>query len=133
MEKTGLMGKTMLVALAALASIAVLSAYMASLFAPDSEYRNLLGLTNWAVGFLIVSFGLGSILVVLYGVPLFVLLASRGSARWPYVLLIGIAPGLVVALWLGWTLGYPIIGFGLAVSAVVRLVVGPGPKINATS
>ena len=116
----------MRVALAALALCSLAFAYGVSLLADPSRQRSVIGLTDAGLGLLISTFFIGAVLVIVYGVPLFAFLMSRGIARWPYVLLVGAAPGLSISLFIGWQVGWPVIAFGVIVAASVRLVMGPG-------
>ena len=116
----------MRVALTALALCSLVFAYGVSLLADTTKHRSMIGLTDAGLGLLISSFFIGAVLVIVYGVPLFSFLMSRGIARWPYVLLVGAAPGLSISLFLTWQLGWPIIAFGVIVAASVRSFLGPG-------
>ena len=116
----------MRVALTALALCSLAFAYGVSLLADPSRQRSVIGLTDAGLGLLISTFFIGAVLVIVYGVPLFAFLMSRGIARWPYVLLVGAAPGLSISLFIAWKIGWPVIAFGVIVAASVRLVVGPG-------
>ena len=116
----------MRVALTALALCSLAFAYGVSLLADPSRQRSVIGLTDAGLGLLISTFFIGAVLVIVYGVPLFAFLMSRGIARWPYVLLVGAAPGLSISLFIAWKIGWPVIAFGVIVAASVRLALGPG-------
>lgn len=126
MQGTGHLSKIMRVALAALALCSLAFAYGVSLLADPAKHRSVIGLTDAGLGLLISTFFIGAVLVIVYGVPLFAFLMSRGIARWPYVLLVGAAPGLSISLFLAWQVGWPVIAFGVIVAASVRFVLGPG-------
>ena len=120
--------KALFVALATLGVLTLLLAYFTSYFSSSPDPRNILGLTRWSFGLLIASSMIGALLIIVYGTPAFMALWSRNSARWPYVLILGAAPGLLIALFFPWSYSYWIIGFGLGVAIVVRAVLGPGPN-----
>ena len=126
MQGTRHLSRIMRVALAALALCSLVFAYGVSLLADTTKHRSMIGLTDAGLGLLISSFFIGAVLVIVYGVPLFSFLMSRGIARWPYVLLAGAAPGLSISLFIAWQLGLPIIAFGVVVAASVRFFLGPG-------
>ena len=126
MQGTRHLSRIMRVALTALALCSLLFAYGVSLLADPTKQRSMVGLTDAGLGLLISSFFIGAVLVIVYGVPFFAFLMSRGIARWPYMLLVGAAPGLSISLLIAWQLGWPIIAFGVIVAASVRFFLGPG-------
>ena len=126
MQGTQHLSKIMRVALSALALCSLVFAYGTSLLADPAKHRSMIGLTDAGLGLLISSFFIGAVLVIVYGVPLFSFLMSRGIARWPYVLLVGAAPGISLSLFLGRQLGWPVIAFGVIVAASVRFFLGTG-------
>jgi|GEM_PF-3853504 len=123
--------KVLTVALSTLLTLTFALAYSTSILSPATEQRNIIGLTDWSVGLLIASSLIGALLIIAYGTPIFVALWLRNAARWPYVLLLGATPGLLIASFFGWGYSYLILGFGLAIATVVRLVCGLCPTNSA--
>lgn len=96
-----------------LAMLVVVSAALAAFQYPDFFYVKLVFLTTLAFGFLPV---------VVYGAPVYTILAHEGYARWHYVFLGGIAPGIVLLPFWGVYLGVMAIGCGAAVALLTHLV-----------
>ena len=119
--------KSMRVALLAHIGCSAIFAYVISLF--DSSYQpvNFLGFTASGAATAFYALVLGAPVVAAYGVPIFALLSAHGRARWPYVLIAGAAPGLLIAVFY-WQFGFIVAAFGLVIAAIVRWVCGPGPN-----
>ena len=65
---------------------------------------------------MLYTFGIGLVLICLVGAPAYALLVLIGKDRWPYVLALGIAPGLAF-LYFDQDLGPFVIGCGVFVAA----------------
>lgn len=91
--------------------LVVVAAALAALEYPD--FSKLVFFTALAFGFLPVG---------LYGAPVYTFLAHEGYARWHYVFLGGIAPGIVLLPFWGVYLGVAAIGCGAAVALLTHLV-----------
>jgi hypothetical protein len=127
MTTARLLTKALLVGLLALLVGSLALGYVESFF--DSAYQplNWMGLTASGVVTVIGALYIGGAVVALYGAPAFTALAVRGRATWPYVLLLGAAPGLA-GFFYHWAAGLLLLAFGVPIAAVVRRVCGPGPN-----
>ena len=114
---------------AGLLGLAICSLIFAYIISGLDSYqsRNSFGLSASGVVSLRASLYVGSVVVVLFGAPIFTALARRNRASWPRVLIFGAIPGIMV-LPFNWPLGLLFLLFGLAVSAFVRLACGVGPN-----
>ena len=121
---------------AALASLLVVAAAMAAYGAIDSTLHasSLLGPSSSAQ----VVFGytaiLGAVPALLLGAPGYLILVHRNLARWPYVSLLGTAPGLL-ALAFDITLGLFAIICGAAVALLTHVMcrrLGPNNSFKPT-
>lgn len=119
----GILRQLLLVEAAALAALLVVAGAMAAYGAADSSFNanSLLSPTasaQIAFGYTVI---LGLLPALLIGAPSYVALLQHNLARWPYVLLLGILPGLVVLI-IEITLGFWIIVCGATVALITHFI-----------
>ena len=115
--------KLIFVELAALAALIIVSAAMAVYGTIDSmlHTRPILDPASSArIGFGYTAI-VGAVPALLFGGPIYVGLLCRNFARWPYVLLLGTAPG-VLALAFDTSLGFFAIICGASVASLTHLM-----------
>ena len=110
-----------------LAACSLALGYATSYF--DSEFQplNALGLTASGVLMASMSFVFGLPVVVLYGVPIYVALASSGKGSWLSILSAATLPCLVAAVF-AWQAGVLIAAFALPIAATMWATHGAGPN-----
>jgi hypothetical protein len=121
---------------AALAALLAVSAAMAVYGAVDSTIHtsSLLGPSSAAQTVFGYTTILGFVPALLFGAPGYLILVRRNLARWPYILLLGAAPGLL-ALAFDTTLGFFAIICGVSVAFLTHFVcrrLGPNNSFKPT-
>jgi hypothetical protein len=121
---------------AALAALFAVSAAMAAYGAIDSTLHtnSLLGPASSAQTVFGYTAILGLVPALLFGAPSHLILVRRNLARWPYILLLGAAPGLL-ALKFDITLGFFAIICGVSVAVLTHFVcrrLGPNNSFKPT-
>ena len=121
---------------AALTALLAVSAAMAAYGAIDSTLHanSLLGPASSARTVFGYTAIIGIAPALLFGAPGYFILVRRNLARWPYILLLGAAPGLL-ALAFDITLGFFSIICGVSVALLTHLIcrrLGPNNSFKPT-